>query len=250
MGWSGVGRTQEVASLQETISALVRADRMCDYFGVADLTEAREFVEEQGQGLLGGLPLAVSIGIALPGPVVDMLERRELRAARVSYRTHAYEAVNRRLDLVASEVASVIQSSGHRAVPVASSERVSDERIRGLFSHKLAAGLSGLGWIGKSCLLVTPRHGPRVRWASVLTDAPLSPTGTRMAERCGDCDECVKRCPVQAFTGRAFDPAEPREARYRADKCDAYFKAMGKEGEVAVCGLCLYVCPQGGGKAT
>ncbi|MCK9565162.1 MAG: hypothetical protein M0Q43_03825 [Methanothrix sp.] len=70
-----------------------------------------------------------------------------------------------------------------------------DERVAVVFSHKLAAHMAGLGWIGKSCLLITPEAGPRVRWASVLTDAPMKATGYAMAERCGECRKCVDVCP-------------------------------------------------------
>jgi epoxyqueuosine reductase QueG len=154
--------------------------------------------------------------------------------------------VNQRLDLAASRIGSVLQRSGYRAYPVPASKSVDDEELCAAFSHKMGAQLAGLGWIGKSCLLVTPEYGPRVRWATVLTDAPLQPTGGPMAERCGECTQCVQICPVQAFTGRPFRADEPRAARYDAHKCDRYFAQMLKQGaEPAVCGLCLYVCPHG-----
>ncbi|HVO78132.1 MAG TPA: 4Fe-4S double cluster binding domain-containing protein, partial [Methanomassiliicoccales archaeon] len=101
------------------------------------------------------------------------------------------------------------------------------------------------GWIGKSCLLVTPESGPRVRWVSILTNAPLTPTGSPMEQRCGDCHECVDACPVKAFTGRNFVETEPRESRFDARACERYFDQMESEGKVPVCGLCLYSCPHG-----
>ncbi len=112
-------------------------------------------------------------------------------------------------------------------------------------SHKLAAHLAGLGWIGKSCLLITPEAGPRVRWATVLTDAPLQHTGNAMTEQCGDCQECVKVCPVGAFTGRPFQEDELREVRYDARRCEGYHKDLEKKMGVGVCGMCLHVCPYG-----
>jgi NAD-dependent dihydropyrimidine dehydrogenase PreA subunit len=42
-----------------------------------------------------------------------------------------------------------------------------------------------------------------------------------------------------------FSPDEPRELRFDAAACDRYFKEMEKEKGVAVCGLCLWVCPHG-----
>lgn len=125
-----------------------------------------------------------------------------------------------------------------------SSQTANDERLLGLFSHKLAAHLAGLGWIGKSCLLVTPEVGPRVRWASILTDAPL-PAGEPIPQRCGNCRECVEACPAQAFTGRSFRQDESREARFDVFKCREYTREREKAMGVGACGMCVYICPHG-----
>lgn len=217
-----------------------------DLFGVADLSPARDVILAQGGPALAQYPRAVSIGIALFSAMVDQLPQRAERAVAVGYRHHCYDMVNQRLDLIASRLSSVLQRDGYRALPVPASKIVDDERLCAVFSHKMAAHLAGLGWIGKSCLLVTPELGPRVRWATVLTDAPLQATGEPMTERCGTCVQCVEICPVGAFTGQAFREDQPREARYDASKCDRYFASMKKkEADLAVCGLCLYVCPYG-----
>jgi epoxyqueuosine reductase QueG len=217
-----------------------------DFFGVADLGVARGAILAQGGPVVAEYPRAISMGIALSHSIVNHLPRRAERAVAVSYRSHAYDVVNQRLDLVASQVSGFLQKQGYNAMPIPASKRVDDESLCAVFSHKLAAHLAGLGWIGKSCLLVTPVAGPRVRWTTVLTDAPLAITGERLNERCGTCTRCVEICPVGAFTGRAFRDDEPREARYDASKCDRYFAQMKeKDAETAVCGLCLYVCPYG-----
>jgi epoxyqueuosine reductase QueG len=221
-------------------------DQGADYYGVADLTSAADFVSEQGGPALAGCPRAVSIGIGLLHPFVDGLCRHIERPAAVSYRSHCYEVINTRLDLLVSRLAGVVQRRGWRAYPVAASRRIDDERLCAIFPHKLAAHLAGLGFIGKNCLLVTPGMGPRVRWATLLTDAPLTPTGEPMAQRCGDCRLCVDICPVRAFTGRPFTAEEPRSARFDAGRCDRYFSMLRKKDpETAVCGLCLQICPYG-----
>jgi epoxyqueuosine reductase len=217
-----------------------------DFFGVADLAPARSLILAQGGPGIARYQRAVSLGIALPHSVVDRLPRRTERAVAVDYRAHAYDVINQRLDLVASRVSGFLQSQGHDALPIPAAQRVDDERLCAEFSHKLAAHLAGLGWIGKNCLLITPGAGPRVRWTTVLTDAPLAETGQAMDERCGDCEQCVEICPVNAFAGRAFRTGEPREVRFDARKCDGYFAEMRQQDpEVAVCGMCLYVCPYG-----
>ena len=219
-------------------------DEGADLFGVADLAPAMEAILEQGGPIVAEYPRAISIGIRLLDPIVDLLPRRDEKAAAASYKHHSYDVVNGRLDFIASKLSSVIQRSGYRAFPMSASGRISDEKISALFSHKMAAHLAGLGWIGKSCLLITPEFGPRARWITILTDAPLK-AGTPMAVRCGDCHECVDVCPVKAFTGRNFVETEPREARYDARRCEKYLKGRETSTGYGVCGMCLYTCPYG-----
>lgn len=216
-----------------------------DHFGVADLSQAYTAILEQGGSFIAGYPFSISIGISLIDSIVELLPQRNEKAVRVSYRHHAYDIVNLRLDIAASIISGHLQQSGFRALPIPSSKRVDDERICASFSHKLAANLAGMGWIGKSCLFITPECGPRVRWATILTDAPLESTGELQQEQCGDCRECVDICPTQAITGRPFRANEPRETRFDARKCDRYFNSLEEKNEIAVCGLCLYVCPYG-----
>lgn len=214
--------------------------------GIADLTLAHEPILEQGGPVIAAYPKAVSVGIGLLHNIVDQLPNRANRAVALSYQYHSYDLINQRLDLLASQLSRFLQRQGYRSLPIPASKRIDDERICAAFSHKMAANLAGLGWIGKSCLLVTPEMGPRVRWATVLTDAPLKATGKMMEGRCGNCRQCVEICPVLAFTGEPFRASEPREKRYDVVKCEHYFAEMrAKDEEMGVCGLCLYVCPHG-----
>jgi len=215
-----------------------------DYFGVADLSSAHEFILAQGGDRVARYPRAVTIGMVLQDSLVDLLPDKD-PAGAIVYRHNSYDVVNQMLDQISVRVANELQRAGYSAFPVPASKRTDDEHICGIFSQKLAAHLAGLGWIGKSCLLITPDHGPRVRWVTVLTDAPLLPTGSPLEQQCGKCTACVDICPQHAFTGRSFDRNEPREARYDAAACDRYFKELEKSRGVGVCGLCLYVCPHG-----
>lgn len=216
-----------------------------DYFGIADLSGARDFILMQGGPEIAKYPTGVIMGTVLNNPLVELLPDREKNGGGPLYKHHAYDVVNAVLDQIALRVANALQREGYNAFPVAASRRTDDGRICGPFSHKLAAHRAGLGWIGKSCLLITPDHGPRVRWVTVLTDAPLAPTGSPMDSRCGNCTECVTHCPVQAFTGRLFDENEPREARFDAAACDRFFNEAENRIGVAVCGMCLWACPFG-----
>ncbi|GAK55863.1 hypothetical protein U27_02824 [Candidatus Vecturithrix granuli] len=216
-----------------------------DFFGVADLAPAHEAILLQGGATVAGFPRAIALGVRLFDPIVDLLPQRAERAVAVAYKHHCYHQINERLDQIASRLSSVLQRDGHKVFPIPASQRVDDEHLCAMFSHKLAAYLAGLGWIGKSCLLVTPEVGPRARWTTILTDAPLTVTGKPMEVQCGDCHQCVDICPTRAFTGKNFRACDPRDVRYDAAKCDRYFNQMRQKHDWAVCGLCLYVCPHG-----
>lgn len=229
-------------ALEYGLRRLVR-EAGVDLFGFADLTAAHSFILAQGGEHIVRFPRALSLGMRLLDSVVDELFRHEEPSAIYTYRG-LYNSVNASLDRAALMVAKYLQEADFKAYPIPASQTVNPKRLEGAFSHKLAAHLAGLGWIGKSCLLITPQYGPRVRLATVLTDAPLQ-TGKPIPSRCGDCEKCVEICPVKAFTGVAFNPSEPREVRFKAHLCKGYTDKRAELLGEGLCGLCVYVCPWG-----
>jgi epoxyqueuosine reductase len=211
-------------------------------FGIADLTAARQCISEQGGEFLAEFPRAVSHGFVLTDGIVDTLVDHDNIPALYTYRHYVYQTVNPRLDSISLTLAQALDKAGFQAYVVPASQTVDRTRLVGVFSHKLAAHLAGLGWIGKSAMLITPGHGPRVRWGTVLTDAPLE-AGRPVDENCRDCDECVKGCPAHAFTGQAFDQPRLRSEIFAAEACDRYLRE--RETFRRVCGMCVYICPLG-----
>ena len=207
-----------------------------DLFGVADLGLAEDFVKSQCAPAVAAYPRAVSVGMQLNDTIVEGQNPQEPRRSSI-YWHHVYNVVTPALDFLAFDVTRWLTHRGFRAFPVPASMPYDDERLQGLFSHKLAARLAGIGWIGKSCLLLTERYGPRVRFASILTDAPLK-IGQPLDRPCGKCRICVEACPVGAFTGVEFQPEEGREIRFDAFKCRVFRKDHP-------CGTCVAVCPHG-----
>lgn len=184
-----------------------------DLFGVADLVPAENFIRSQGPPWIERFPRAISIGMRLNDLIVDQHTPLEPRRNSL-YWYHVYSIVTPSLDFLAYNVSRRLNRLGYQAFPVPGSTPYNFENLSGILSHKLAAHLAGLGWIGKSCMLITPQFGPRVRFVSILTDAPLD-TGTPVDGLCGQCRVCMKACPVEAFTGREFSPEEERDARFR-----------------------------------
>jgi len=233
----------QITGLAKKLETLAKAQG-AGLFGVADLTPAAELITQQGGEALGGFPRGISIGMPLSGQMVDIIAHQDNPHYMKSYHHHVYQVINPRLDFAALNLAAALEAEGFRALPAAASLTTDGKLLKGLFTHKLAANLAGLGWIGKSCLLITPEYGPRVRFATILTNA-LLPAGTPLENRCGDCKACIKICPPGALTGRPFNTDEPREKRFDAHKCDRHRTEKEKATGSLTCGLCVYICPHG-----
>ena len=230
----------------DTQNLYYRAEKLgADFFGVADLRPVQNFITQQGGQILGGFSHAVVLGARLSNTVVDQLD--PLMPADYSlYGFHVYKAVSPFVDQIALQIAHSIEEEGYRALPIPTSQfRRKGERIS-MFSHKLAAHLAGLGWIGKNGLLITPRFGPRIRLASVLTDCELE-AGTIIEGSCGDCRVCADACPVGALKGVEFLESEGVEKRLDVNACGNYRDGedSGARRGAHVCALCLAKCPKG-----
>jgi len=214
------------------------------FFGVAGLSIALEAIAEQGGDFLAAFPRSISLGIALNDSIVDQLPRhKEVSVARTY--DYLYYTVNQSLDRMALHLSAILNENGFQTLLIPASDTIDNKKVHGLFSHKLSARLAGLGWIGPSCLLITPELGPRVRWVTVLTDALLE-SSNPIPNQCGECKKCVEACPPNAFTGRPFDPSESRETRFNVQRCIDYrIYLKNKVTGVRVCGMCVHVCPVG-----
>ena len=115
-----------------------------------------------------------------------------------------------------------------------------------MLPHKTAARLAGLGWIGKSALLVNETYGSMVRYMTVLTNAPLDIARPIDQSKCGGCMICTNACPAGAVLGKNWEPGMTRSDIFDAFKCREIARARAIEyiGEdVTICGRCIYVCP-------
>jgi len=146
-----------------------------------------------------------------------------------------YKRVNALLDEAALKVTAFIQDQGYDALPIHASQVSDWDAMVGHVSHKMIARFAGLGWIGRSILLVNPQYGGRVRYVSVLTDMPLKVDGEAPGN-CGDCRMCIGACPAHAIKE---NPADfDLKACYQQLK---YFRNSENLGQY-ICGLCVKAC--------
>lgn len=215
-------------------------------FGVSNLEQYQNALSKFGGDIVKNYKFGISIGISLPNSIVNGLKNRfDLNNSSLYY-YHSYQLINDRLNLICSIISSFLNSKGYKTLPIPASERTDIKNAIPTVSHKMIAYLSGLGWIGKNCLLITEKHGPRIRFTSLLTNAPLKAKPKKIDNKCNKCEECIKICPVQAFTGKSFNENESRVERFDFMKCQNYFDEMKKDtNRKPVCGMCLYICPFG-----
>ena len=62
------------------------------------------------------------------------------------------------------------------------------------------AAQAGIGWHGKSTMLIDEKLGTWFFLAEILTTLKLPPDGP-VRDRCGTCERCINACPTGAITG-------------------------------------------------
>ena len=168
----------------------------------------------------------------------------------------AYGRLNGALNAAAAEVVGALRAWGYRAraypATVSAGELARDlgDGLTAPVQHKTVATRAALGWIGRSGLLVTRRYGPRVRLATVFTDLPLPAAEPIIAGRCGACRRCVAACPAGAIRGAEWRAGMGRDDLVDASACREVAERLMRErlgAHDAVCGVCVAVCPLGGG---
>jgi len=108
-------------------------------------------------------------------------------------------------------------------------------------AEKALAVRAGLGFIGRSHLLIHPHLGPQLLLGELLTTFPLQPDEPNVAT-CKGCDRCMKACPTGALRQDGFLDAS------RCISCLTQYPspagpAPDTHGWLFGCDECLLACP-------
>ncbi len=212
-----------------------------DLVGIADLKRLKG-IRTYPPDLLDKYTRAVSIAVRLSDGVIDAIVDRPTPL----YQQH-YTKVNALLDDIAVRVSQHLQSLGAVAVPIPASQLLDKEEWHSYISHKAVSIAAGIGWQGKSLLLVNRMYGPRVRLATVLTDLDLDPDSP-VKNLCARCSACADACPARAIknVNTTLHYRDRDEALHFercvvrvTENCNLPFI------EAPICGVCIRACPFG-----
>lgn len=192
---------------------------------------------------LAHLPQAIALAVPHPSLERCLIEKNGV----LMYQSHHPE-LDALLDSTQKKLVRLLRSFGYRylAIPP-DSYRVDHRfiaRLYPLFPHKTAATCAGLGWIGKNGLLINPIYGPRLTWATVLTNAPLVPDqGQVTSSSCGPCRRCVEICPAGAIKGRLWHRSRSQRPLIDLEACRRLQEKNFARTGYYLCGLCILACP-------
>lgn len=127
------------------------------------------------------------------------------------------------LDERTKKVARRIQEAGFKASIISARDG------NGISLRRLAEE-AGLGFIGRSGLLITERFGPDVRFVGIRTSAKIALVKKEKVKGgCDGCALCLVSCPAGAIEKRDVE------------RCRDYVEMHSKER----CTVCIDVCPLG-----
>jgi len=205
-----------------------------DLVGFADVTDVPA-------DMTGGLPAAVSIAARLDPSVVS-----EISHGPTQRYYKEYGRINELIGKLCRQIADLLIACGRQAKAIeATAENFDTQTLSMPVQHKTIATRAGLGWIGKSALLITEEYGAAVRLGSVLTDAVFETGEPVDTSLCGDCHKCVDQCPAGAISGSNWSVGAPRESIYNAFACRDTAKKLSKHQGIdsTICGICINACP-------
>ena len=205
-------------------------ERGADLIGIGDMNEVENCCFKTG----------ISVAVALPKDMIIDLQKAPTKEYYA-----LYHSLNNKLNEIVLAGEEFLKKSGFEAYALTTDRVEINQNKFSELPHKTVATRSGLGWIGKNCLLVTPQYGSAVRISSLMTNAPLICDKPIDRSYCGACSQCVKNCPGQALKGSLWKVGMPREEILDTEKCyKTQVEIMSKNTgiETDLCGKCFAVC--------
>ncbi len=210
----------------------------------------KDFLISQGAKLVGvadmseveTCPFRYGISVALPIPATIVKPVQEKPTPKYF---QMYTDLNHKLNEIVLAGEKYLRDRGYQAYALTTNRAEMVDSFTSTLPHKTPATRAGIGWIGKSCLLVTEEYGSAIRLSTLYTDAPLQADEPITGSKCGSCNICVNACPAHALKGTLWELGTPRSEIADMEKCLETMVAITKQSlgfEVDICGRCFAVC--------
>ena len=146
--------------------------------------------------------------------------------------TNHYAGVRR----ITDAIAGFLQAGGYRAETLSDDNRLVD---------RAAAVRAGVGWPGKSTMVLAPGHGPWMLLGTVVTDASI-PVSRPMERDCGSCSACIPACPTGALGEWGLDARRCLSTWLQTPGSIPQWIRPLIGRRIYGCDECLTACPPGG----
>lgn len=177
----------------------------------------------------------ISLGIFYPGEIIDCINAQKngvIDMERWDLYSDEYQHLNDMLIDASNQIAQKYIGIAFPPTTEAMAKSINSviEFYPYTISHRVVAEHAGVGWRGKSELIITDTHGPAVRFTSVLINIPLN-QNKKIESKCGECTACIEVCPFLKNKESLKD--------YR-ENCNNFLNSLGLEHHV--CGKCVKAC--------
>ena len=197
------GRLDDISEVDELVTLETGHSPNVEVIGTTKISNLPEPAIKDFLEIMPECKSMVVVGASLPKRVVELAAAQKAECA-ISYNYVHYQA-GREAFWTAQDIASSLRCKGFNAEPLCEVETESKGRktplgeLSDLRAQAPFASEAGLGFIGKNGFLINPEHGPRLRFAFVLTSAEL-PDSPRITGSCPEgCRACADACPVGAI---------------------------------------------------
>lgn len=196
--------------------------------GYADVEGlASEFVD---------LPNGISLVLKIPKETIQLVKDEDYENYWKSF--HEQIAILTDISLKGEEF---IKNMGYNAFALTMTRNECDmKKLLSILPYKTIATKSGLGWIGRSALFVTPEYGSAVALGAILTDMPLEFGKPITDSECDDCTNCQDACPVNAINPQKWNDRLKRKDIIDIEACGEYIIDQYKNG--LGCTKCMSEC--------
>ena len=191
-----------------------------DMVGIADLSK------------MGNIPVGLNINLAdffkkYPFAIVLGAQYGKISKSASGDETAVY------LEKTAYDIIAYLEEKHYQNLIIHCEDEYDPDNRMGLLSLKVLAKQAGLGWQGRSLLIISPIYGPIHRLIAILTNMPLNPDKS-IQNMCKKCTDCINKCPKESLTFCQFDDhPNSREEVLDIQTC------LGDDG----CMVCILKCP-------